>query len=152
MQVDSCLIWQMHCLLWSFSGRCCDVRGVHLHIIIIPMFSNSSITLTISMPAKTVERSSSSCTLPCILTQHFRWYLVSFAVAFSLFGILFRRRKKSGEYSFFANSSIFYPVSLTNPILRFSPGTLQIMDFVLSYNIYFDLNDLCSLFGTFSFF
>ena len=24
----------MHCLLWSFSGRCCDVRGVHLHIII----------------------------------------------------------------------------------------------------------------------
>ena len=31
--IFSCLIWQMQCLLWSFSGRCCDVRGVHPHII-----------------------------------------------------------------------------------------------------------------------
>ena len=30
-----CLIWQMHFLLWSFSGPCCDVRGVHPQIIII---------------------------------------------------------------------------------------------------------------------
>ena len=28
----------MHCLLLSFSGRCCDVRGVHPHTIIKRLF------------------------------------------------------------------------------------------------------------------
>ena len=30
----SCLIWQICCLLWSFSTGHCDVRVVHPHIII----------------------------------------------------------------------------------------------------------------------
>ena len=37
-----CLIWQMHCLLWSFSGRCCDATGsppTYHHLVIYTLYS-----------------------------------------------------------------------------------------------------------------
>ena len=124
-----------------------------------PVLSNSFTIFTISMSARTDERLSSywtlhkvSCALRCIVTQHFRWCLVSLAVASPAFGVLFRRKKNSDESNFFATSSNFLQVSLTKTILSFLPGTWKIMHFVLSYNVNFNRNDLSSLFGMFPFF
>ena len=132
----------------------------HFETLCINGLSNSSTTLTLSMFARTVERSSSSpmlhkggSTLRWIAIQHFRWYLASYSVAFTASGILFRQRISQVKPIHEQSQAFFFIIFFwLKPVSTFLLSTWQIMHFVLSYNVDFDLNDFSSLFGMFPFF
>ena len=54
----SYLIWKMHCLLWSFSGQWCDVRGSpptyhHLVFYILNITTNKKLIFFVKMKYET---------------------------------------------------------------------------------------------------